>query len=235
MHEPRTVSGRMVLLWTLVGCVGGTFVAVWLALRWVETTMPPEPALVWTRRADWPSPPVKWIVLEREGHAPPFEGRPERHLRLRVTEQERAQIDALAEVARTSQPVETNDDASHFYAAYLNGRYDEAFTLAPKTIKWRFVDPAGEPIPGLAVGAIEIVCAQFRDGVLDDGLRLVFPDLVTDDAGCVYLPVYDTAYRVAVLPSSERFAFDLDGDRWFEFPGRVGAPPPVVVRERNAE
>lgn len=107
--------------------------------------------------------------------------------------------------------------------------YERAFALAPAVLKQRFVGTCGQPLARFKVGTIEIACDRVIDGELDQTLRLVYPDLVTDEQGWVYLPVYHTVLRLSVLPQLPGLAVQYGIDGWFEFSGRIGALKPAVI------
>ena len=228
-REQRAVSGPKVLLITLGACLLGPLVAVWLALKWAQPSVGEVPPLVWADRATWHVLPVKRAVLHRDGPAPPFEGRARKSLEFVLDADEEAWIQSWSGQAQSSDPVGPMGKSSHFYASFLAGRYDESFALAPKVIKWTFVDAAGQPMRGFTIGSIRSACARMSDGVLDDSLRLVFPRLVTDERGDIYLPVYDTVYAIIALPQPDGYQIMCKLPPWFEFPGRVGTLPPAVV------
>lgn len=255
-EKPGLIPGRWVLLATLAMALAVP-VAVWVSLQvygYGESN--DKPILVWAERAEWKAPLAKPTVLgEQEGPTPPFEARPRTELPFVMDEDESKQVRELSLVAWALVSQDDNGAAgavqraaaehpAMFYPKMLlalisqhNGDdaaaqrlFAEAFAAAPAAVRLQYVDESHQPIAGLELGVIEIVCAQMQDNNIDETCRLVYPWLVTDGDGWVYLPVYDSVYRVAELPqtSGRRIEYRMPG--WFEFPGRVGTLPTAVVR-----
>lgn len=115
--------------------------------------------------------------------------------------------------------------------------YEKAFALAPAVIKLRYVDAADHPMRDLPVGTIEVTCdrviddpaTEVEENVLDQTLKLVYPDLVTDKTGSVYLPCFHTVYRMTAWPPPPGYKAQHRVEGWFEFPGRIGSPKPTIV------
>ena len=229
IYRPRTVSGKKVLLVSVLMCLHGTLAAVVLSLWWVQSRPRPAAELVWAERAAWPSSRVQWVSLDTDGHTPPFERRYRTPIRPNLPPPERKFIAMLAQAARESRGREAAAGKRHFYSHYLGGQYEKAIALAPKVLTFRFMDQGGRSVVGLAIGTVEIAFAQWQAGQLDDSLRLVFPDLVTDARGQIYLPVYDSECRATDLPQPPEIQIKYPPDYWFTFPGRIGALPSAVV------
>lgn len=314
---PSTVSGRTILLVGLVAAVvffALTYLAM-LAIR--EDFAVGQAPLSWAQRADWPSPPVRRVTLERgttnygfnrpttkwkdvhfeltsarirdiraQGAAslaaaeasnatPALREQIERQTTERVAQEAQRIEEAIrqcAALARLADPhLRSSEHAGPamdvpftdpsvrerieaiaaeqpdlFYAHYLLGTwyrvngdaaradelYEKAFALAPAAIKLCFVDPGDQGVGDLKVGAMEITFDRVIDGELDQTLKLVYPHLVTDAAGYVYLPTFHSVYRFTALPEIEghNVRYSLEG--WYQFPGKVGAPRPAMVWPR---
>ena len=250
-HRPRGISGKKVLLISLIACVAIPFVAFFIPVLMIESNKQPPAALDWSQREDWEIVPVRSRVLRwGDTPRPPFEGREVSELPFDLPLEIIDLNQKLAEKARGTASIGSiikPGTLSDFYAAYLIGRNPSwlnddlpslemeptaSYTMAPKVLVWRFVDLENQPFANKPVGTIELVMTRLKDDVLDESLRLVYPDLTTDADGRVWLPVYDTVYS---LGNGTRWAEGLEVEpgltRWFESPGKVGALPDAVVRD----
>ncbi len=129
-------------------------------------------------------------------------------------------------------------------AGEAEAAYTRAFAGAPAVIKVRFEYGPDEPAAGLRLEPAELAHDRVVDGDpstpdfeehLDQSLKLVYPHLVTDETGTIYLPAFHTVYRWARVPESA--THDLrywQTEGWFQFPGRIGAPRPAAVRPLEA-
>lgn len=256
---PRGISGKKVLLISLIACVAIPFVAFFVPVLLIESNKTPDAALDWSQRETWEIVPTRPRVLRwGDTPRPPFEGREVSELPFELSAEDASVVNDLALLAQNwdrdrrrlptfGPPPESAD----FYYDYLMGRsfsvergrnqsadrlLADAYRQAPKVLVWRFVDDAGKPLVDRNVGTIELVVVRLRDDVMDESLRLVYPDLTTDADGRVLLPVYDT---VCSLGDSTRWAEGIAVEheltRWFESPGRVGALPDAVVVERDPD
>lgn len=253
------VSGKRVLLVSLVA-LSLVPVATWATLRKVEADLAiNHPPLSWAQRADWPSPPIKRVSLERPRSM--YGGRTSdskwRNLEFNVSPAIAAATHAAHELAfapeafasaaaREQLEALAAEHPDYFYPPYLLGTwhriqgdseaadryYEQAFALAPAVIKLRYVDPGDRPIADFEIGPAEITCDRVIDGELDQTLKLAFPHLVTDDRGTVYLPVFDAVYRASLLPRPQGYGTQYRFEGWFEFPGRIGTPKPAIVWKR---
>ena len=254
---PGLVPGKWALLATLAISLV-VFAAVFVSVAlWEKPGPAEEPGPVWAQRGDWRMMPAKPTMLQPEpGHKPPFESRRRKDLDFVISPEDAKLIHELSLAAWALQIDDFDPGAvTHieriatehpgmFYPTMLlaliqrqrgddaaaEKLFSEAFAAAPGAIRLQYVDDAGEPVAGLALGAIEIVCAQMSDGNLDESCRLVYPYLVTDSDGWVYLPVYETVYRASELPQPPGKTIDYRMPGWFEFPGRLGEMPAAVVR-----
>ena len=230
--------------------------ALWLAndLKGVSEGVEEVRPLVWEERGSWQVVPVNPTEIEkRAGHKPPFEGRVRRELPFVIGEGERGEVERLSEAAEQWEGVldeEVDEIADYsgevFYGDYLRGRYDgkassliqstngqkrlgQAFEKAEKVLAVRYEDENGEVVRGQDIGTVRVICAIKRGGVVDEGVKLVFPYEKTDENGYIYLPVYDTVLRLEGSPSPDGSGgAEYDVVRWFEIPGRVGEVKAVV-------
>ncbi|QQE11795.1 hypothetical protein JD969_20325 [Planctomycetota bacterium] len=249
----------------------GVVVALWLSndLKGVsEEGASDFPPLVWEQHENWQTMKVNPTeIVKKPGHKPPFEGRVRRKLPFALSEQQRREIGVLSSAAeRWEQAVDAGLDeladfsGEAFYGDYLRGRYknqslrasetaigwqtkswNNAFEKAEKALVIRYLDESGEPLISQNIGTVRVICAIKQDGVVDEGVVLVFPYEITDKNGYIYLPVYDTVLRLeGKLPNQEGEAgnlkgmveYDIGGGVWFEIPGQVGELN-AVVKRRN--
>lgn len=312
--DPTTVKGRTILAVALVGALL-FFALTYAANRVVRKDLAIDyPPLSWAKRAEWPSPPMRRVSLER---APSNYGYNRVNTQWRETEvrfetprlreleasgaqrlaeaeganataslvtemkaqsqrqlrEENERIEQTlrqcAALARLETPGSDTHEAAGdamdvpfnhpsvrerlerlaaehpdvFYPHYLLATWhrvtgdaakadelnEKAFALAPAAIKLRFVDPGDLAMEGLPVGAIEVSLDRVRDDRLDQTLKLVYPRLVTDGRGFVYLPTFRAAHRFSGLPEIEGYNVRYDLEGWYEFPGRVGVPKAAIV------
>lgn len=250
-----TVKGKWILLmlglFALLVIVGS-----WSAIEWAKARRAAEPPLDWSQRQNWPSPPVGQTSLEQTGLAKIFEGGQYRNLSFYVSEREEELVHQLADLAtqgvttlKSEQAGQTlkqlaADHPGQFYAQWMLGTwyrlhnqsqeaaqaYQQAFSEVPGVMKLQYVDAQGNPMPNLEVGTLVLECNRVENHTLDPSLHLVFPALVTDEAGFVYLPVYHTIYRLLQMPQPAGYQAKYPDLGWFDFPGRFGTLPQVVVQ-----
>jgi hypothetical protein len=134
----------------------------------------------------------------------------------------------------------------YFYAEFLLGVwhrnhggfeksrdfFERAFEHAPVVIVQPYQSEHGGPLIGATVQVFGLECNHVKDGYLDPDLQLVYPSLVTDDDGCIYLPVYNTVYRRDRMSHPEGYSVDYPRLGWFASPGKVGVLPAAVVNRK---
>lgn len=255
----RGISGKWVLLALIGGALIVVPVATWATLRWVESGLIETPRLNWHSRERWPSPTVRWTTVERQGLQLSSDAGRWRELAFNLDDHDLAVTEMCLDLARRAEAdreafIEpavggtlrqlAGQAGDNFYPHYLLGTwhrlrgdedladasYRHAFQLAHGAIKQRYVTPAGQPVADLAVGTFEIVHARSDGHELDESLVLVYPALVTDADGYVYLPVHETLYRIHRAPEPGAGEAVYDMEQWFDFPDRVGTLRPAVVR-----
>lgn len=133
-----------------------------------------------------------------------------------------------------------------FYAEYLLSLWHErhgdsanadryrtaAREHAPVVLVQPFVLPDGSPVRNTNVSEMQIECNRVQNGSLNPDLKLTFLNLTTDDEGCVYLPVYDTVYRVYARSHPDGYEPDFPKLGWFKSPRRFGVLPVVTLRPK---
>lgn len=252
-EQGRRIDGRWVLL-TLAVLAALVPFMVWRTLRWVEARHAAAPPLQWSQRGDWPHIPVRSSTLQATGIGRLLGGGDWRNIPFHLTEPEEASVLALRELAmapdfaadevRRSIEAQLEQQPDSFYGHYLlatwhrlhghadaaRAHYNRAFALAPVVLRQPYVTPDGDPAAGLELGAIELECNRIEFGQLDTSLTLVYPELVTDQQGEVFLPAYRTVYRLTARPHPTGYDADYPELKWFEAPAQVATLPPVVVR-----
>lgn len=248
-------SGRRVLV-ILALVVVAVMIVGWIGLQFSTSVMATQPPLSWAQRDNWPHRQVRETTLAASGVQTLISGARWRELSLDVPANEQRVVAELAELARaegfardsTRQRLEQvhSDRPGLFYATYLLGHwhrihgddaradalFELAFADAPAAIQQSYVTPRYQPVPKLPVGKIELICYRSDGESMDDSLRLVFPELVTDEQGRIAAPVYRTVYRVAARNEPEGLVAHHSEPEVFQFPGRIGALPAAVVEQR---
>ncbi|HET6427530.1 MAG TPA: carboxypeptidase-like regulatory domain-containing protein, partial [Phycisphaerae bacterium] len=133
-----------------------------------------------------------------------------------------------------------------FYAEFLLGLWhrnrgdaarsteylERAYRHAPVIVVQRYEDEAGKPVAGISVQVLELECNRVQRGWMDPSLHLYYPDLRTDEAGCVYLPAYDTVFRLASAAHPTGYGVSYPRLGWFECPKKVGLLPVCTLRPK---
>ena len=141
--------------------------------------------------------------------------------------------------AGTESTTTSDPKSDYFYPLYLlalwhqqsnapsaaKDYFQQAIDLAPKLLIIEYKNPKGQTLLNLNVGTVEIGCDRVIEEKtkLDQRLVLVYPNQITDAAGRIYLPVYDTTYRPVLLPQVEGYTIKYDHpEGWFNIPSRLG-------------
>ncbi|MCX7045526.1 MAG: hypothetical protein NTX50_08600 [Candidatus Sumerlaeota bacterium] len=117
----------------------------------------------------------------------------------------------------------------HDHAKESSELFEEAYKHAPVVIAQRFEMPDGKPVVGVAIHSFGLECNRANKNSLDPTLELLYPDLITDSAGCIYLPVYETVYRTNNVSWPRGYDAKYPTLGWFESPAKVGLLPVCVV------
>lgn len=146
---------------------------------------------------------------------------------------------------------------TQFYPAYLaaewcrvNERNDEAaqwrdtaFRRASGAILQELKHPDGSPAAGHTLPPAAIAYDRVIDGQLNTTLMLVYPAPTADELGRVYLPTFESIYRLtdpALPPGAESAVYPHDltllpqtqtrqTPNWFSAPHRVGELPAATL------
>lgn len=131
----------------------------------------------------------------------------------------------------------------YFYAEYLLAHWwwdnadsaevarllEASYKHAPVVLVQQYVFADGTPLRHALVPDFEIECNRVQNHRLDPSLRLRYRDLRTDDRGCIYLPVYNTVYRIASMSFPPGYDVKSPDLGWFEASQKVGLLPPATV------
>ena len=245
-----TAPRRSLPRWLLPALVAALFIGA--AIYFL---LPPAP-LDWTERHAWNPKPVYETDLKRSfgrgWRNLPFRISPDEEAAVArcVKLMMRLNHSALGRKAAMSEPAVREELESilrqHpnlFYAEYalglwhqLHGASSDAeryFTLAyrhaPVVLVQTYQFEDGRPLASTPVGAIDIECNRVENGSLDPHLHLLFPAPTTDERGRVYLPVYDTVYRVSSMTYPTGYNLTTATLGWFES-SKLGLLPPATVQ-----
>lgn len=257
----KGVKGIWVLLALFGGALVVVPLATWATARWVESGLVETPKLNWHSRERWPNTPVRWTTMRRQG-VQVSASQTWRELHFEIDGQTAAVLRECVELARLAdedpdafvKPMVggllrqlARQAPESFYPAYIlgtwhrlrgeaepaNAAYHAAFERAHGAVKQRYVTLDDQPAGGLRVGTFELVHGRSDGHDLDESLVLVYPALETDGRGYVYLPVYQTVYRVERAPRPNDGVVEYRFEQWFDFPDRIGTLRPAVVRARD--
>jgi hypothetical protein len=135
----------------------------------------------------------------------------------------------------------------YFYAEFLLGIWhrnngdeqksreylERSFQHAPRIIVQPYQFADGRPAAGARLRCFALECNRVKNASLDPSLNLYYPDLVTDEAGCIYLPVYETVYRTDHMASPAGHATKYPRLGWFQSRTKVGILPAAIVTAKQ--
>jgi hypothetical protein len=243
-HRPR--RGRR---WLLPALVAGVMVGS--AVYFLIPTAPLE----WSMHGEWKAKPVYETTLERSfgrgWRNLGFEvSAAEESLVTQCVGLMRLNNSTFNGVTKFSEPVvrETLEEMlwqrpGFFYAEYALGLWHKlhgdaedaeryfalAYRHAPVVLVQQYRHEDGKPLANTAVGTVEIECNRVKNRSLDPSLKLLFASQVTDERGRIYLPVYDTVYRVSSISYPQGYSLTIPRMGWFES-AKVGLLPVAVAR-----
>lgn len=249
-EKPGLLSGKFVLLASALILIVIVPTATWLTLRAVEQDVKRQP-LNWDERTSWQLLPVRFSTLDKSGFLQPPGDAPLRDTDFRLEPEPQSKVmaavallqDGAGEPGAIRQMAERlADTPGGFYVNYAAASLatDSAererllktsFALSPAALVLRFVDQQGQAKANWPVGTLTLMHAQIEDSKLDNSLRLLYPDQVTDELGRVYLPMFATPVKLIDKPEHE--GLDIKWpieDYWMTWPGVVGSPRPIVVQ-----
>jgi len=249
---PKLASGKLVVLLTLLG-FAAIGVAFYLMGQYFSAhpIAPEADTLDYADRAAWePMPTTTILLVEPPNYMRgPYGSKIPKELPFTLTESEEFELLALDQVARDlrTESLPSRDEPAikwyeqWVYAAWrrhqpqiaidqmLNRSHENSIANAPAVLVLQYLTPDDQPFASQPIGDIELTFARKADDVLDDSLRMLYPDNTTDDLGRVYLPVFDTPLKVSVKPTPPGHTADYPFDGWLIFPGNLGTPPPITV------
>ncbi|MEO0963574.1 MAG: hypothetical protein AAFY08_00505 [Planctomycetota bacterium] len=254
-NPPGLVSGKLIVLasiavFVLIG------VGFWAAGKWFSAhPIEADDTLDYANRAEWVVMPATTILLTEPPRymRGPYGSKIKKELPFAVTPAVEEQLNAWSVNARQGKPAHIDDlplvrpspTATDWYfywllakGSLLDGQntqdfdayLSEAYESAPAVLTLTYRGLDDRPFANQPIGDIELTFARKANDVLDDSLRLAYPDNSTDEFGRVYLPVFDTPLQVSVKPDPPGHEAEYPFSGWLIFPGKVGGPEPIVVR-----
>lgn len=259
IERGRLINGKIILLATAIGMMLVP-VAVWGTLRWVESRTEALPPLSWEQRDQWPGLPIKAASLRRSQSSTAYSGKqfrdpgfhPSPELATTLTQLSvlaggdqftspatRKQIEAIVTAFEQEHP-----DEPMFYGQWLLGHwytlasqqdeadryFEQAFAAAPVTLIQPYANNIGRAQPNLAVGTMGIALDQVIDDTLVPGIVLVYPDLVTDKHGRVFMPIYESVYRIEQQAHRAGISIRYAEGEYFKTHARIGTLKPAIVK-----
>jgi len=227
-----------------------------------------RPPLVYAERSDWQPQELRPRELAYDMFVAAETGRQYRKANFPLDDADEAMLHQAVHLVQqdgfftddTALPKLTawaDDHPTQFYPAYLaaewlrvNGRADEAaawrdtaFRRASGAILQQLQHEDGQPAAGITIPPVAIAYDRVIDGQLNTTLLLVYPAPTADALGRVYLPTFESIYRLTdptLPPGAETGSYPreltlLPQDRfrqtpnWFSAPHRVGQLPDATV------
>ncbi|MEM9252898.1 MAG: hypothetical protein AAGB29_11165 [Planctomycetota bacterium] len=255
--NPGLVSGKLVVIasiavFVLIG------VAFWAAGKWFSANpIEADDTLDYANRAEWVVMPATTILLTEPPRymRGPYGSKIKKELPFSITDETAAQLQRIqnefdkgpnpADHAAIWSSLDVLGEAG-FYTRWIEFSWltspdeidreihiTDAVREAPAVFVLQYVGLDSEPLSQQPIGDIELTFARKADDILDDSLRLIYPDNKTDEFGRVYLPVFDTPLQVSVKPDPPGHEAEYPFSGWLIFPGKVGGPEPIVVRPKS--
>jgi HEAT repeat protein len=104
-----------------------------------------------------------------------------------------------------------------------------ALKRAPVVLVRRYSFEDGTPARGFVLPLAEVACAHVTEHRLDLSATIAFPRLVTDDDGCVYIPLYGTVFRLESMRPPPGFSAKTASLEWFQSRGKAAFLPAVTL------
>ncbi|XAL99108.1 hypothetical protein OT109_16190 [Phycisphaeraceae bacterium D3-23] len=236
-------------------------------LQFAPGPAPPEP-LDYAQRAAWPAQELRSRSLEYDMFVAAETGKRYRKAHFPLSDSDEAMLHQAAWLAQQDdfftnesnyeKLVEWADrHETQFYPPYLlaqwllaNDRAEDAgpwrtlaFERATGAIVQHLQYADGSPAADHTLPGVAIAFDRVIDGQLDTTLRLIYPAPTADDEGNLYLPTFESVYRLAdpALPQGAQpgiYPRDLtllpqtrtrQTPNWFSAPSRVGRLPSATV------
>lgn len=220
IERPGGIRGKYAVFATLSLFIIVPAVSVGIGLMLRSTSVKPI-ELNYDQQAEWFTQPVKSRPLKYSKFVAAETGKQYKKTDLVIEPEVEAvlrrcvalaQADDFASNQETLEKLWTyaKDPANGFYPLYLvatwhklNGNQaaqdqwmSKAYERAGGAICQRFVDEKKNPVAGYAIPPVAIGYDRVTDGKLNATLFLVYPGLVTDERGMIYLPTYRSVYRL---------------------------------------
>ncbi|MEM0915075.1 MAG: hypothetical protein AAGK09_10765 [Planctomycetota bacterium] len=253
--NPGLVSGKLVVLASIVVFVL-IGVAFWAAGKWFSANpIEADDTLDYANRAEWVVMPASTILLTEPPRymRGPYGSKIKKELPFSITAEGAQLVTIWSNNARLESPQSLPNllqirpypyevlwyqdwmfpHDSTLGDRSINDLRGEALINAPGILVLKYHTEQDHPFGNQPIGDIELTFARKADDVLDDSLRLYYPDNRTDEFGRIYLPVFDTPLQVSAKPDPPGYEAEYPFSGWLIFPGKVGGPEPIVVRPKG--
>ncbi len=233
INKPTHASGKRVLLVSALILFTGVPLLTWGTLRWVESTQPPVTPLDYTQRQSWPDRSAKKTSLHKSGFLTPPQPDVYAGIDNQPTDDEAAIAETLRPLLLNLTTLDALPDAfqgDHWLQRHALAQWQQhlgedptdtltqAFRDAPKAVRLRYQNPQGQPIPQTPVGPIVFTIPRVHGSDLDTSLTLHLTQPVTDDQGCVYLPLFASPFRWTGQPAVPGYRAQYPDDEYYSFP-----------------
>ncbi|MFI4859219.1 MAG: hypothetical protein ACIAXF_00920 [Phycisphaerales bacterium JB063] len=269
-HAPQDRPGGVNGLWfiiitlSLFVLVPGIVVGV---LQFIPKAPPPEP-LDYDQRASWPAQELRSRSLEYDMFVAAETGRRYRKANFPLSDTDEAMLQQAVWLVQQddffTNPAHSetlrawaDEHDTQFYPAYLLAEWLRvdgqtqaaepwrrlAFERATGAIVQHLARPDGTPAAGHTLPPVAIAYDRVIDGELNATLRLIYPAPTADEEGNIYLPTFQSVYRLtdpALPQGAQTGSYPLNltllpqtGTRqtpnWFSAPSRVGRLPDATL------
>ena len=248
--------------------------AVVIGVTWLTGPPPQRPPLVYAERETWQPQEVRARQLEYNMFVAAETGRRYRKANFPLELDDEAMLHRAVQLVQRDDFFQSESASvkltawaeqypAQFYPAYLlaewmrvNGRAQEAtqwrdtaFRRASGALLQQLTGEDGAPAAGHTLAPVAIAYDRVIDQRLDATLMLVYPRPTADAQGRVYLPTFESVYRLTdpTLPPGAASATyppaltllpqtpTRQTPHWFSAPHRVGRLPNAVVQTHPAE
>lgn len=247
--EPAGVSGKVVLIASVLFLGLAVPAATWGGYLWVTSKQPPSQPLIWEQKNSWTILPAKPAALIKSGFLTPPKDGVYNTYDLSIPQ---AQLPAVREtMTRVLKPgftqatwpgAITDSDAwplMFVQSVWLDQTGDrqkadavqsQTLRIAPRAMRLRFITADQQPVAGIELGSLIATMVRTDPaGALDESVKLVYPNAVTDDTGSVWLPIDHTPAKLNTRPEIKGYEVRWFVDAYYDFPSQAGAWPDVVL------
>jgi len=247
--EPAGVSGKVVLIASVMFLGLAVPVATWGCYLWVTSKLLPSQPLIWEQRTNWTILPAKPAALIKSGFLTPPKDGVYNTYELSLPD---AQLPAIREtMTRALEPgfslatwpgtIKGSDawPLTFLKSIWLDQTGDkqkaeaaisQSHRVAPRAMRLRFITADQQPAAGIHLGSlIATMVRTDAAGSLDESVKLVYPNAITDDTGSVWLPIDHTPVKLNTRPEIPGYEARWFADAYYDFPSQAGAWPDVVL------